>query len=669
MFSNRKNCNKNCNICRGRDEGRSHVRTRKQIRKQARARKRMRGSLSTFLVIAMLVVALASALAFAVNADDTVDTADVYTEVAYEAAPEEVAVEEVADDAAVDEVADVTDNPVVDDAADAVEAPAQTAPAVTTATEAEAAYIEIAPLSTVIAGTYTGAEIQVIIDAAASGDTITFEAGVTINGGFQINNGVALQGNGTVINLPSTGSQVVIQANNVTLNGFTINNAATAGVWAPNILVHSSSGVTISNNTINVAAGAYGDNAAVSTGWAANISGLVISGNTINGAGANRALIINAGADGTMISGNTFAGAFNSSLLINVNNAQIVGNTFAESYTVPNGNSMVIWDFGNDSTGSFNTVITGNTFRDGQAVNIVFADENRETNVTARYLLDNNTFIGLEDGYRILSPADSTSGSEDDVRVMVITFDSQGGSAVADFVGLTGDSIGTAWTVPTYDGHTFAGWWTAATGGEEVTAATEFEAGTTLFARWTEAGQPDPLRVVETFPRDDGAVEIPVDTPHLIITFDREVNTAIAGTVTMAWIDVVTGELLGSFAFDVAADGVWSEGNTVLTLSLEGLLVPGAIFSVMIDDFVAADGGEMESWWPLAFVTASDLDTQPDPGNDGEDDEGGAAGTGRDRGNLGQLGDTSNVTLLALLLLAATSSAAFALRKTGKSKA
>ena len=70
-----------------------------------------------------------------------------------------------------------------------------------------------------------------------------------------------------------------------------------------------------------------------------------------------------------------------------------------------------------------------------------------------------------------------------------ITYDSQGGSDVSDgdvttFAGGTIDALPTD---PTRDGYTFAGWFTAASGGTEITtgAAHNQTADFTLYARWT----------------------------------------------------------------------------------------------------------------------------------------------------------------------------------------
>ena len=59
-------------------------------------------------------------------------------------------------------------------------------------------------------------------------------------------------------------------------------------------------------------------------------------------------------------------------------------------------------------------------------------------------------------------------------------------------------AIGTL-PAPTRDGYTFAGWWTEASGGTEVTATTTVAADMTLFAHWTE-NLPPPPAYTETTP-------------------------------------------------------------------------------------------------------------------------------------------------------------------------
>ena len=71
-----------------------------------------------------------------------------------------------------------------------------------------------------------------------------------------------------------------------------------------------------------------------------------------------------------------------------------------------------------------------------------------------------------------------------------ITYDSQGGSAISDGDATTtsGGSISVLPTDPTRDGYTFAGWFTAASDGTQITAGEAHNQTTdfTLYAQWTE---------------------------------------------------------------------------------------------------------------------------------------------------------------------------------------
>ncbi|MEG2455044.1 MAG: S-layer homology domain-containing protein, partial [Oscillospiraceae bacterium] len=71
------------------------------------------------------------------------------------------------------------------------------------------------------------------------------------------------------------------------------------------------------------------------------------------------------------------------------------------------------------------------------------------------------------------------------VTAYTITFDYQGGSGTPGSGVTDGAGKLASLPVPTKDGFTFDGWFTAASGGAEVTTATVFTKATTIFARWT----------------------------------------------------------------------------------------------------------------------------------------------------------------------------------------
>lgn len=70
--------------------------------------------------------------------------------------------------------------------------------------------------------------------------------------------------------------------------------------------------------------------------------------------------------------------------------------------------------------------------------------------------------------------------------VYIVTFDSDGGSAVGEqHVTLPATTVAALPAAPTKAGHTFAGWWTAINGGgTEFTASTAVTASLTIWAKW-----------------------------------------------------------------------------------------------------------------------------------------------------------------------------------------
>lgn len=71
---------------------------------------------------------------------------------------------------------------------------------------------------------------------------------------------------------------------------------------------------------------------------------------------------------------------------------------------------------------------------------------------------------------------------------VTVTFDANGGS-VTPASAETVDGKLASLPVPTREGYTFDGWFTAADGGEEITTANVFTQDTTIYAHWTEDGE------------------------------------------------------------------------------------------------------------------------------------------------------------------------------------
>jgi uncharacterized repeat protein (TIGR02543 family) len=83
-----------------------------------------------------------------------------------------------------------------------------------------------------------------------------------------------------------------------------------------------------------------------------------------------------------------------------------------------------------------------------------------------------------------------------------VTFDSNGGSAVDNLLVAEGSAIGDLPTT-TRAGYTFAGWWTAATGGSQINANTIPAADVTYYAHWDKV---EPIKYTITFNANKGKI-------------------------------------------------------------------------------------------------------------------------------------------------------------------
>ena len=69
-----------------------------------------------------------------------------------------------------------------------------------------------------------------------------------------------------------------------------------------------------------------------------------------------------------------------------------------------------------------------------------------------------------------------------------ITFDGNGGTPSTSSMTTTGQKLTSLPTATRSGSYTFAGWYTAASGGTKVTTSTIFNANTTIYAQWTYTG-------------------------------------------------------------------------------------------------------------------------------------------------------------------------------------
>gem|GEM_PF-2814818 len=188
------------------------------------------------------------------------------------------------------------------------------------------------------AGTYDGAtQIQPIINGATAGDIINFGAGVTINGLFDINKELTLNGNGATIN-----GACYITASNVTLQGFVFNatGASCTMIYDTGMSI-SISGVTISGNTYNLLATGSEDAIELGVYGSSQTYQATITGNTFNvpsGGKARNSIAVNGTATNDIaITGNTFNGQYAVPIFADAEISSYTDNTFSSSYSSTSG--------------------------------------------------------------------------------------------------------------------------------------------------------------------------------------------------------------------------------------------------------------------------------------------------------------------------------------------
>jgi len=109
-------------------------------------------------------------------------------------------------------------------------------------------------------------------------------------------------------------------------------------------------------------------------------------------------------------------------------------------------------------------------------------------------------------------------------RILTVTFNSNQGTTVAPIQVTEGGTLETLPPNPTRAGHTFAGWWTDATGGAQLTLQTVITEDITFIARWT----PVPVTPPVTPPVAPPAVTPAPPTPARILPASVTIGNARA---------------------------------------------------------------------------------------------------------------------------------------------
>ena len=141
------------------------------------------------------------------------------------------------------------------------------------------------------------------------------------------------------------------------------------------------------------------------------------------------------------------------------------------------------------------------------------------------------TLDGSPDSYPILSDIPVPPPS------VTVTFSGNGGDPdTQDMPQTLGEPYILPAADPTRDGHTFAGWFTEAEGGDEVTAADTVmtSAAHTLHAHWTPDAQPPPARAPYLADPADAMGAVPVTTTSYAgFAYDDATGT-VRGTLTLS---------------------------------------------------------------------------------------------------------------------------------------
>ena len=249
--------------------------------------------------------------------------------------------------------------------------------------------------------------ITAAIGKASAGDTINVAAG-TYNESVDINKTLNLRGAQAGVDartrvgaesiINSACSPVGITADNVILDGFTVQGSTTAdpclisGIWTNPGFSGTQGGHQIINNIVqNNISGIELDNTGV---YQTKVQYNLIRNNNNPGPGAGNAIQVNFGLTNALIDNNQFSGHLNSSLLVFGGSQQI---TFSNNELVGGGAERVVW------FGVSNSSISGNTSVGSMATNgtIRLAGGNTGITISCNLLAAGQRGIRVDDPFSV----------------------------------------------------------------------------------------------------------------------------------------------------------------------------------------------------------------------------------------------------------------------------
>lgn len=148
------------------------------------------------------------------------------------------------------------------------------------------------------------------------------------------------------------------------------------------------------------------------------------------------------------------------------------------------------------TVGKTDETVTGKA--DGTITGVNDKMEYSDDSGTSWTAITGSTVSGLAAGtYLVRYAADSNRNAGDTAEIVIgtggssaitVTFDAQGGSVSPASSQVNAEGKLDTLSTPTKTNYSFAGWYTAASGGDEVTTASVFTADATIYAHWTYSG-------------------------------------------------------------------------------------------------------------------------------------------------------------------------------------
>ncbi len=210
----------------------------------------------------------------------------------------------------------------------------------------------------------------------------------------------------------------------------------------------------------------------------------------------------------------------------------------------------------------------------------------------------------------------------------VLSFETNGGEAVADVAALAGEKVDLTAVVPVKEGCTFAGWYADAALTEAVTEINVY-GHKTVYAAWTEASAP-----ISDIENAKYAEDIKDVVGKSLMTVDEDGKFAPGTELTRADAVKVIWKIAGSPVVDFAMDFTdvaedadyaeavrWAESEKIVSGVAEGTFAPDETVTreqvaAMIYRYVQTEGGGFTGEWyfPLTYDDIADIDEWADEG-------------------------------------------------------